>query len=98
MVGSRSVVLFLAAMSAAGPVSAQLPSSRVASPASYVHELWTVNDGLPVNAINGILQTRQGYIWLATFDGLVRWDGIRFTVFNIANTPGLTSNRLVSIA
>ncbi len=36
-----------------------------------VHEVWTTQDGLPVNSINALLQSRDGYIWAATFDGLV---------------------------
>ena len=63
----------------------------------FVHESWTVNDGLPVNGTTDLLQSSDGYIWLATFDGLVRFDGVRFTVFNIANSPGLPSNRIVEI-
>jgi signal transduction histidine kinase/ligand-binding sensor domain-containing protein len=54
---------------------------------------WTTDDGLPQNAVNAILQTRDGYLWLATFDGLVRFDGVRFTVFNKSNTKGIGGNR-----
>ena len=64
---------------------------------SWVHESWTVKDGLPVNSINTLLQDRVGYIWAATFDGLVRFDGIRFTVFNSANSEGLPSNRIIQL-
>ena len=64
---------------------------------SVVHESWTVADGLPVNAINDLLQSRDGYIWAATFDGLVRFDGVRFTTFNTANSPGLPSDRIVEL-
>ena len=64
---------------------------------SWVHESWTVKDGLPVNSINTLLQDRAGYIWAATFDGLVRFDGIRFTVFNSANSEGLPSNRIIQL-
>ena len=64
---------------------------------SWVHESWTVKDGLPVNSINSILQDRTGYIWAATFDGLVRFDGVRFTVFNAANSPELPSNRVINV-
>lgn len=53
---------------------------------------WQVRDGLPQNQIRAIKQTRDGYLWLATFDGLARFDGIRFVVFNRANTPALRSN------
>ena len=42
-----------------------------------------------------ILQTRDGYLWLTTFDGLVRFDGVRFTVFNKSNSPGISNNRFV---
>jgi len=48
----------------------------------YHFESWTTQNRLPYNRVNGILQTRDVYIWLATLDGLVRYDGIRFTVFN----------------
>jgi signal transduction histidine kinase/DNA-binding response OmpR family regulator/streptogramin lyase len=67
-----------------------------AAPA-YVHESWSVRDGLPVNTVNQIIQSKQGYLWLATFDGLVRFDGARFHVYNISNTVGLRHQRLVSI-
>lgn len=65
--------------------------------ASYVVEQWGVRDGLPVNSVNGLAQDDKGYVWLTTFDGLVRYDGVQFTVFNINTTPGLTSNRLMDI-
>lgn len=59
----------------------------------YAHEMWTTAEGLPVDAINDLVQGRDGYLWLATFDGLVRFDGVRFTVFTVGTTPGLPSNR-----
>ncbi|MBI3426521.1 MAG: hypothetical protein HY011_26640 [Acidobacteria bacterium] len=64
-------------------------------PAAAQNELdhWTTADGLPQNAINAITQTRDGYLWLATNDGLVRFDGLRFTVFKRSTTPGLATNR-----
>jgi hypothetical protein len=65
-----------------------------ASSERYVEESWTVRDGLPVNSVSALLQGRDGYLWLATHDGLVRFDGVRFTVFNAANAPGLPSNRI----
>jgi signal transduction histidine kinase/DNA-binding response OmpR family regulator len=77
------------------PATAQAPDSAASDP--FVHESWTVQDGLPVNAINALLQSRDGYIWIATFDGLVRFDGVRFTVFNSGNSPGLPSNRVVTV-
>src|SRR5690606_6735685 len=64
---------------------------------AFVHESWTVRDGLPLNSIQALLQSRDGYIWIATLDGLVRFDGVRFTVFNTSNSPGLPSNRVMSL-
>lgn len=63
----------------------------------YVRENWTVADGLPINTITAIRQTRDGYLWLGTNDGVVRFDGVRFTVFNAGNTPELPSNRIISL-
>jgi len=51
------------------------------------------NGGLPQNVIRDIVQTPDGYLWIATLDGLARFDGVRFTVFNKSNTPEIGSNR-----
>jgi signal transduction histidine kinase/ligand-binding sensor domain-containing protein len=58
---------------------------------------WTTEDGLPQNTVTSIVQTRNGYLWIGTFGGLVRFDGIKFTVFNSANTPALMSNRVLCL-
>jgi ligand-binding sensor domain-containing protein len=65
--------------------------------AQYRFDQWTTENGLPQNSVGDILQTRDGYLWLTTFDGLVRFDGVRFTVFNKSNSPGLISNRFVRL-
>lgn len=58
----------------------------------YVHDVWKSDDGLPENSVQTILQTHDGFIWLATQEGLVRFDGVRFTVFDKGNTPEFTIN------
>jgi len=45
---------------------------------------WRTEAGLPQNTVNAIAQTREGYLWLATRDGLARFDGVRFTLFALA--------------
>ena len=65
--------------------------------AQYRLDNWTADNGLPQNSVRGIAQTPDGYLWLATFDGLVRFDGVRFTVFNKGNSPGITTNRFVHL-
>jgi ligand-binding sensor domain-containing protein/signal transduction histidine kinase len=44
---------------------------------------WGTESGLPQNTVNTITQTRDGYLWLGTRDGLARFDGVRFTVFGL---------------
>ncbi len=63
----------------------------------YLEKRWTTEDGLPQNSVNAIVQTRDGYLWLGTFGGLARFDGVKFTIFNSSNTPGLRSNRILSL-
>ena len=64
----------------------------------YGHAVWTTADGLPHNSIRAIAQTRDGYLWVATSDGLARFDGAGFTVFTAANTPGLVEDRITALA
>jgi ligand-binding sensor domain-containing protein len=59
--------------------------------AQYGFEVWTVDNGMPENEIRGITQTPDGYLWIATFNGLARFDGVHLTLFN-RETPGLLSN------
>ncbi len=63
----------------------------------YRFDQWTADNGLPQNSVYAIQQTRDGYLWLATVDGLVRFDGVNFTVFNRSNSPGITNNRFISL-
>src|ERR1051325_3357764 len=65
--------------------------------AQYRFDHWTTENGLPQNSVRSLLQARDGYIWLTTFDGLARFDGVRFTVFNKNNSPGMSGNRLLQI-
>lgn len=94
-------LLFVCALGVGAPglLAQASDPSPVASPppATFVHESWTVADGLPVNAITTLLQSQDGYLWIGTFDGLVRFDGVRFTVFNPGNSPGLPGSRIVDL-
>jgi signal transduction histidine kinase/ligand-binding sensor domain-containing protein len=63
--------------------------------AQFRFDSWTTDNGLPQASITSILQTRDGFLWFATFGGLVRYDGLRFQVFNTGNTKGLRTGRFV---
>jgi len=70
-------------------------ATRAAS--RYRLDDWQTDDGLPQNSVSTITQTRDGYIWLGTFNGLVRFDGVRFKVFDSGNTPELKSSRILRL-
>lgn len=57
-----------------------------------VQDFWNKDNGLPQNAVYSITQTRDGYLWFGTEEGLVRFDGVRFTLYNRRNTPLLKHN------
>jgi len=58
---------------------------------------WQVEDGLPQNSVTAIIQTRDGYLWLGTYSGLARFDGVRFTLFDENNTPQMHNSRVTSL-
>ncbi len=58
----------------------------------YTQDSWGTEAGLPQATILAITQTADGYLWLASEEGLVRFDGVRFTVFDKENTPQLGAN------
>jgi signal transduction histidine kinase/ligand-binding sensor domain-containing protein len=58
---------------------------------------WDTKDGLPQNSVQSIVRTSDGYIWLTTLDGLVRFDGVRFKIFKKGDTPELRTNRLLLV-
>ena len=60
----------------------------------YIHEAWTTENGLPQNSVKALVQSREGYLWLGTEEGLVRFDGSRFTVFDKRNTPDLKDHSI----
>ncbi len=58
----------------------------------FGHQAWRTDSGLPQNTVHAILQTRDGFLWLGTDGGLVRFDGIDFVTFDAENTPAFKSD------
>jgi ligand-binding sensor domain-containing protein len=75
-----------------------VPAPTAAQPAGadLHYRVWTTEEGLPQGSVRAIAQTADGYLWLATLDGLVRFDGVRMTVLTSADAP-LPSNRLTAL-
>jgi ligand-binding sensor domain-containing protein/signal transduction histidine kinase len=74
------------AMALVAPIYGLDPSLALTQ---YIHRIWQVTQGLPQAAIYSIWQTHEGYLWLGTQTGLVRFDGVRFTSFDNPSVPAL---------
>ncbi|MBO6794906.1 MAG: response regulator [Balneolaceae bacterium] len=62
-------------------------------PGKYTVRHLTVDDGLPINSINRMVHHTDGFIYFATNDGLVKFDGQDYEIFNTSKYPVLNSNR-----
>lgn len=78
-------VLLLCAGSAGG-LDPGRPSTE------FARRAWQTDSGLPQNTVHSIAQTQDGYVWVATEEGLARFDGLSFKIFDRQNTPALKSN------
>ncbi|WP_442684374.1 diguanylate cyclase [Stenotrophomonas sp. JC08] len=58
----------------------------------YSRDLWTSRNGLPHNTLRDIAQTPEGHLWFATWEGVARYNGLEFTVFDRASRPSLPDN------
>lgn len=76
------------------PLRSQAGLDPSKSITQYVHDVWTTESGLPQNSVLALAQTPDGYLWLGTEDGLVRFDGMRFLTFDRHNTPEFQSNEV----
>ena len=59
---------------------------------TYTVTSWSTKDGLPADRVRHLWQDRQGFMWIATFNGVSRFDGVRFRNHDVSNTPGLANN------
>ncbi len=78
-----------------GPGAWALDSDQAVT--RYTRTIWKQKDGLPQDTIRKIVQTSDSYLWLGTEEGLARFDGYDFTVFNKDNGD-LPSNAVTALA
>ena len=80
----------------AGFLLSQPPATLALEPSTaignYGRQTWMMENGLPQNTVTAVIQTRQGFVWLGTEAGLVRFDGIGFQVFDRNSNPALPGN------
>ena len=79
------------------PGHAQVPRP-LTQPQEFSVDQWTTVDGLPQNSVNAVAQTPDGYIWVGTFGGLARFDGIRFDAAERIDDAGHHVDRVLSLA
>jgi ligand-binding sensor domain-containing protein len=74
------------------------PTKTTGADISQYHSRnWQTDAGLPRNAVQAVVQTRDGYLWVGTPNGLARFDGVRFTVFNRANVPEMKNSNVLGL-
>ena len=78
--GVRPCALAALALAVLLPARLHALDPRVA-PAQYLHDTWGGKDGLPEGPVLSLLCARDGTLWVGSTAGLVRFDGVRFTVF-----------------
>ncbi len=71
--------------------STDFPAAERPAGREYLLQSWQTADGLPASTVTALLQTRDGWLWVGTTNGLARFDGVRFTLFGEAHgLPNLT--------
>ncbi|HVV74039.1 MAG TPA: two-component regulator propeller domain-containing protein, partial [Verrucomicrobiae bacterium] len=66
-------------------------------PGTEAYDIWPVDGDQEQNAVTALIQSGEGYLWLGTYHGLTRFDGVRFTVFDSGNSPGLPNGLITSL-
>jgi ligand-binding sensor domain-containing protein/signal transduction histidine kinase len=79
---------------ACGIVVSVVVSAAAAPPPGYIVDVWGTDRGLPTSFVTSIVQTPDGYLWVGTQNGLLRFDGQRFVGFDPDNTPALRHARI----
>ncbi|MEH8021473.1 diguanylate cyclase domain-containing protein [Rheinheimera metallidurans] len=72
-------------------------SAMVLSQNDYLYRIWSVESGLPQISVTALAQDEQGFLWVGTQNGLARFDGLNFQVFNTANTADFSSNFITAL-
>ncbi len=90
----RALLLAGALPVAASPALALSPGRAISQ---YAHQTWRTESGLPQNTALSLAQTTDGSLWVGTEEGLARFDGVRFTVFDRRSTPELPNNLVYAL-
>lgn len=89
------VVTIVLAPGARAAAAADAPDDRRFH--QYAVQHWSLEEGLPQVGVADLAQDSRGFLWVATQDGLARFDGVEFRVFDTANTPELAGDNIVRL-
>jgi signal transduction histidine kinase/ligand-binding sensor domain-containing protein/ActR/RegA family two-component response regulator len=90
----RSLAAIVSILSVSAPAWALDPDKALTQ---YVYSVWQTAQGLPQNSVQTVVQTHDGFLWFGTQEGLVRFDGQRFDVFDRSNTKALPNNHVSAL-
>jgi streptogramin lyase/two-component sensor histidine kinase len=97
MLKTRSLPILLLLLSTAAAAQQTLESFPMEERQTYSRRVWRSVDGLPEDFAQSAAQTPDGYLWIGTSGGLVRFDGANFTVFNRENSPAFRDDSVYSL-
>ncbi len=95
-----ALILLLLLAAIAPPAQADAPDSAAPSATDtgeYLIQNWQTEEGLPRNTITALAQDRQGYLWLGTPNGLIRFDGVRFVALEGQVSAALAQGAVQSL-
>jgi signal transduction histidine kinase len=94
---SRAILLFTGLWLCGVVRGIDLPVATGTHTSQLSFDVREVGESLEQDPITAVVQTRDGYLWLGTYTGLLRFDGVRVTVFDSATTPGFLNSRVTSL-
>jgi diguanylate cyclase (GGDEF)-like protein len=94
---NRQITLRLAVALVLACSTPAFPLDRTRELTQFRMSVWTSESGLPQNTVEAAVQTRDGYLWLATEEGLARFDGVRFVITDRETAPALRTSFISSL-
>jgi signal transduction histidine kinase len=92
------VLFFLMLTGSSGMAQTNGDHPMFSSSDDYVIKQYNSESGLPQNSAKDLLLDRNNFLWITTENGLVRFDGQQFLLYNASNTPFLQTNRFGAIS
>jgi len=94
---TRPVIRGLLAILFAAAAAPSLALNPALQPTQYVLDNWQIPEGLPQNTVQTLARTPDGYLWIGTQEGLARFDGARFVVFEPGNEGAIPNKNITAL-